>query len=294
MACTRPIRGHRQPNGSIKPSYQRGSTPSVFDAVTFTAQLTVPCRSCTACLLEDARHWAIRICGEASFWANPIFATLTYDDEHCPFELQLDHWQNFAKKWRRDIGKMRFFHAGEYGGETFRPHYHAAIFTDHYFADSKTLKKTKRGDTLWKSAELSALWPHGFINYGELNFNSAGYIARYTLAKKGGPARHEWRNIKQPYVTMSRNPGIGKKWIQKWMKDAYPSDFLIHNGHKVKPPKYYDRILGETNEKLLAHIKQTRLEQAELHADDNTNERLIAKEKVLQAKINTYLQRPLE
>ena len=57
------------------------------------------------------------------------FITLTYDDLHCPEDhsLVLRDIQLFVKTPKK-IGKFRFFHAGEYGAITHRPHYHMCIF----------------------------------------------------------------------------------------------------------------------------------------------------------------------
>lgn len=38
---------------------------------------------------------------------------------------------------------------------------------------------------------------------------------------------------------MSRRPGLGSGWFDRYQSDAFPSDFLVVDGHKVKPPKYY-------------------------------------------------------
>jgi hypothetical protein len=44
--------------------------------------------------------------------------------------LNVAHFQKFMKRLRDRIKplKIRFFHCGEYGDKTRRPHYHALIF----------------------------------------------------------------------------------------------------------------------------------------------------------------------
>ena len=84
---------------------------------------------------------------------------------------------------------------------------------------------------------------------------------------------------------MSRNPGIGKPWIEKWKMDVYPHDYVIVNGRKMKPPKYYDNLF----EKLcswseLSDILEIRKERALEHADNNTDERLAVREEIQQLK----------
>ena len=51
------------------------------------------------------------------------------------------------------------------------------------------------------------------------------------------PDTGEIINLKPEYTTMSRRPGLGKGWFEKYKSDVYPDDFVILNGKKMKPPK---------------------------------------------------------
>ena len=40
---------------------------------------------------------------------------------------------------------------------------------------------------------------------------------------------------------MSRRPGIGKGWFDKFRADVFPWDEVVLNGRRQRAPKYYDR-----------------------------------------------------
>jgi hypothetical protein len=64
--------------------------------------------------------------------------------------------------------KIRFFHCGEYGDKTRRPHYHALIF-GYGFPDKVLFKKQKSGD-LFTSDILTKCWGMGHCLLGDLTF----------------------------------------------------------------------------------------------------------------------------
>lgn len=87
---------------------------------------------------------------------------------------------------------------------------------------------------------------------------------------------------------MSRNPGIGKPWLMKWKEDVYPDDFVIVNGKKMRPPKYYDTLLEENFcWAELCAIKEERERRAQDFLHDNTDERLAVREEVQRLKQKT-------
>lgn len=223
------------------------------------------------------------------------FITLTYNDDNLPHDESVDvrEFQLFMKKLRSHIAprKVRYFHCGEYGENLSRPHYHACLF-GYDFPDKKLIKDGE--NKLYTSPTLSRLWGKGYVTIGDVNFKTAAYVARYVLKKMNGqkkfdhynkynPETGELYSSKRPeYTTMSRRPGIGKQWFDKYKTDVYPSDEIIINGLQVKPPKYYDQQIDEIE---LLHIKNNRLEQALKNASDNTTDRLLVKEKIKQSKL---------
>lgn len=224
------------------------------------------------------------------------FITLTYSDEHVPqdYSVKLVHFQNFMKRLRKaqSPSPVRFFACGEYGDEKFRPHYHALIF-NYDFPDKKIIT-IRRGNPVYRSLQLSKLWPHGSHEIGTLTFKSAAYTARYVMKKVGGNVADDHYTRRSPidgnvyrvaseFCVMSRRPGIGSTWFDKFSSDAFPSDFVIADGRKHKPPRFYLNRLQEDEQ---AKIKRARKAHARDHRADNTKERLAVRERVHAEKLN--------
>jgi hypothetical protein len=240
----------------------------------FAKGFNIPCGQCIGCRLNYSRQWAIRIVHEASMHEENCFITLTFDQANLearsnPMSLDVSEYQRFMKRLRKRFGKnIRFFHCGEYGDQNKRPHYHAIIFGMDF--KDKILFTQRDGNKLYTSAALSELWPYGFSTIGEVTFQSAAYVARYIMKKHKGegaedhytrwcPETGEGTPVDPEYCTMSRKPGIGKTWLEKYKSDVYPHDYVVINGHKVKPPRYYDNLLSEEE---LAELKAKRAEEA--------------------------------
>jgi len=237
---------------------------------------------------------------EASQHKQNSFITLTYRDEDLPENNSLDkrHWQLFMKRLRKKFNhQIRFFHCGEYGDENGRPHYHACLF-NHDFEDKK-LWKIVRGNPLYISEDLAERWGLGFCSVGALTYQSAAYVARYILKKVTGklaPSHYEWTDSKTgevfnripEYATMSK--GIGESWINKFQSDVYPDDFIVINGKKYKPPRYYDQQLEED---ALEAIKEGRTIRAMRKHGENSPARRKVRETVLEARL-AGLKRKME
>jgi len=193
------------------------------------------------------------------------FITLTYDPEHLPAEntLVLRDWQLFAKRVRKAGLPFRFFHCGEYGSRTARPHYHAAIFgIDWSSRPGAQLFSNRGGFPVYTHPQLTELWGHGLAVVGSLTFESAAYVARYITTKITGPlADDHYGNRKPEYTTMSRRPGIGKKWYDRFKSDVYPADEFISRGIPTQPPRYFDRLLELDDPALLERLKVKRADK---------------------------------
>lgn len=265
----------------------------------------VPCGQCIGCRLERSRQWAIRCVHEASLHSRNSFITLTYNNENLPKDgsLQVKDFQKFMKRLRRALDyetssqqfifdpskKLRFFHCGEYGENFGRPHYHACLFNLD-FRDRKYWK-TVNGSKYYVSQTLSELWPFGYSMVGDVTFESAAYVARYITKKVTGKnALHHYNEIdintgevlverRPEYVTMSRRPGIGRGWFDKYTKDVFPDDFVVIRGRKMKPPKYYLSQFEITYPTDHALIKARRKKKGK-ESKDNTVDRLMVREEI--------------
>jgi len=260
--------------------------------------MQVPCGQCIGCRVDKSQDWAARCVHESQSYDENCFITLTYDDENIPqfHELRPEHWQKFMKKLRRSLSpkKLRFFHCGEYGEQTQRPHYHALLFG--WEPKDKVHFKTENGTTLYTSAFLEEKWGNGFVTVGNLTKESAAYVARYTLKKLTGEryfslqsmdfSTGEINELKNVYATMSRRPGIGHDWIKEFTTDVYPDDFIIIEGKQMKTPRFYDKFLERTHQQHYEEIKSERKKRSKLYAADNTPDRLNVREEIAHAKIN--------
>lgn len=253
----------------------------------------VPCGQCIGCRLERSRQWAIRISQEASLYEQNCFITLTYMPKFCPPTLVLRDFQLFMKRLRKKYGNgIRFFHCGEYGDLTGRPHYHAALL-NFDFPDKK-LFKFHNGFKYYLSESLSNIWPFGNHLISDLTYDSAGYIARYVLKKiTGDAAADAYKDKAPPYVTMSRRPGIGTPWIEKYLENVYNHDRVVVKGHECLPPRFYDEVLKENYPEWFDYIKEQR---AARFSDDlnNTLQRLNVREEVTTRKVDFFMPRKLD
>ncbi len=267
--------------------------------------ITLPCGQCIGCRLENSRQWAIRCFHEAALHDQNCFVTLTYDDEHLPAggTLVLRDFQLFMKRLRKEYGSgIRFYACGEYGEKFGRPHYHVCLF--NFDPPDKKLYKVRDHVQLYSSATMDKIWGMGFTVTGDVTFQSAAYVARYIMKKINGPeATPHYETVdlqtgelfqqKPEFTTMSRRPGIGKNWLKKYQADIYDHDFVVMNGKKMRPPRYYDRQFEITNPEDYKIIKGNRLRSAKDHSDDQTPARLKVRETVQAAQIK-QLPRDLE
>ncbi len=295
VPCYRPITAYR--SRLLGKGGKAQITFKPEDGVGFELQL--PCAQCIGCRLEKSRQWAMRCMHEASLYESNCFITLTYGNEHLPKDGSLNkkHFQDFMKRLRARFPetKIRYYHCGEYGTLNRRPHYHALLF-NFDFGD-KTKFSEREGQWLYTSTILDDVWGMGHSTIGDVTFESAAYVARYIMKKITGDAAQEHYTILDPetgelhellpeYATMSRRPGIGRTWLEKFGEETFRDDFVIIRGKRMKPPRYYDLLFEVEDPEEYERLKSQRRKAAYKHADDQTWQRLRTRETVKNRQVS--------
>nr|QJB19228.1 MAG: replication initiator protein [Microvirus sp.] len=300
MSCHKPLEAYRSPSGAIIFNRHLSLTRISFQ---------LPCGRCIGCRMEKARQWGMRCLHEAKMWPSNHYVTLTYGDEFLPpgGTVCVRDVQLFMKRLRKrcqGVGyamvngewsnPIRFFLGAEYGENNGRPHYHALLFNCS-FGDLVPFGRNKRGETLYTSSLLSSLWssdgsPMGHCTVGAVTFDSAVYCAKYALKKVTGDAAYEayqvWDENGELYdrvpefAVMSRRPGIGAPYYEKFGGEVRSLDNVVINGKTVRPPRYYDGKSEIFDAPLLSEHKSDRKRLAVKNKSDNTPERLRVKEKL--------------
>jgi hypothetical protein len=300
MPCYKPIDAWKTPTGQV-----------VFYDSPGVQYMQIPCGRCIGCRMKRAESWAMRCVHEAQLHDENCFITLTYNAENIPPDggLRKKHFVDFMKRLRKHIHprKIKFYMCGEYGDKNNRPHYHALIF-GYNFPDWVLLPhKSPAGHDLYTSPILEKIWGKGFVQVGDVSYESAAYTARYIMKKQTGPKMEEIdpetglkpyervnsftgevHEVLPEYNAMSRGGrdgnGLAADWFDQFARtDCYPKDFVHVNGIKRSMPRYYDERLKKVNPDLHDDIKAHRAHKG-YESPDNTPERLVTREKIASAK----------
>lgn len=267
-------------------------------------RICFPCGHCTGCRLEKSRQWAMRCMHEASMHKESCFVTLTYNEGNLPYgdqeipTLNPIDIEKFWKRLRREYGNgIKYYACGEYGERTNRPHYHACIFGVD-FQDKKLCSLTERGDKTYTSDILDTIWGLGNCVIGDVTFESAAYVARYVMKKQLGKKAEMYKRlgIVPEFARMSRRPGIGAGWYDKYQKEVYPFGFVRARGNKSKPPRYYQKLLERVNPleaEIQSKRRQFEAEKKYWHSQDVGAPKLSAQERVKKSQIKS-LKRSLD
>lgn len=303
MSCYRPLRAHRSLAGEVWIGYDPTRDGRAFE---------VPCGRCIGCKLDRARAWSVRIVHEAKLYDHNLFATFTYCDDELPESRSLEYrdFQLFMKRMRKrirgDVGgpeggyPLRFFCAGEYGGRTGRPHFHAVLFNAR-FGDEVRLSSGRLSSRL-----AEELWSHGAVVLDEVNQATAAYVAGYSLKKvHGARARDFYEDVvnlrtgevsrrRPEFVTMSRRPGIGAWFYRRFHGDLFPEDHAIVDGKRWKVPSYYwNKFRLEGDPAVVEALEEKRYLRAAAQLEESSPERRAVREELAERRQEFFTERGL-
>lgn len=233
--------------------------------------IAVPCGRCIGCRLDYSRQWADRMVLELEHTGKGIFVTLTYNNDNVPqleddfglpvLTLDKTDLQLFFKRLRKRFkGKeIRYYAAGEYGSNTFRPHYHAIIFglCLEDFPDRVLIGKNELGQLHYSSPLFESIWSNGFVVLSDVSWKTCAYVSRYVQKKvfAGTQVITDVLGAEPEFSVMSRRPGIGAKYLEDH-PDLFDYSMLYPKGKPegVRIPKYFMKKLSLIDEERYANI----------------------------------------
>jgi hypothetical protein len=227
---------------------------------------------------------------EAQMHSFSSFVTLTYEDTGP--SLNYSDFQKFIRAFRRGSGvKCRYFVCGEYGDINLRPHFHALVF-GHYFDR----------DSIGYSREVGRYWNHGFNYVGDVSYDSAQYVARYSCDKVTGDRGRshylrvdvrsgEYVQCVPEFGKMSLKPAIGYSWFQKYWREVFGvrDGVVVRGGRTVPAPRYYFDLLQRLPEDAKGEVSDRvvfdRYVRSSRFVEDCTPSRLEVRERCARARM---------
>lgn len=231
----------------------------------------VPCGKCLICRGKLKAQWELRLQYEALEWPTSIFSTFTYNDLELPMLMRVprnkimrlrdirfgvpnnvvgslypDDVTLFLKRLRRAITgyTLRYYLVGEYGTETFRPHYHLHLFSDYPFQKECQWARDLCSDHCFACSRQCLIrfirqeWYYGHVVSYASEPGSISYVTSCHIFGTETP-----EGSLPSYHRMSRMPGIGSHWFSdraRWNYDNKIAAFTYTpQGQKVGTPRYY-------------------------------------------------------
>lgn len=196
---------------------------------------SLPCGKCAFCIKKQIDAWCLRLSHEMEVSSSAHFITLTYNDEHLPQskELEKKHLQAYFKRVRYHNKGLRYFGVGEYGSNFGRPHYHAVVFN---VDDPEILSSAWTRILDKKTGELIEM---GHMSGSKATMGRIRYMVSYMALPQ------DVKHKQPPFRIMSRNPGIGKNYVEKykhWHRARSDSVVYVNEMANAMPRYYKDKI----------------------------------------------------
>lgn len=218
----------------------------------------VPCGRCLECRKLRTNSWYVRLKNEMSESISAIFLTLTYDDPYLPYtngghmSLYYPDLQKFIKRLRKRNDKktdkkLTYFAVGEYGSQTFRPHYHLIIFNISDISD------------------IGKSWVQGHHHIGEVNDKSIFYTLKYVTKRVGEDCERDPSDDRIPEKAL-QSKGIGLNFLTPQMIKYYNDDVsrcvTMLGNKKIGLPRYYrDKIFSDSQKLARQRLLMDHLEK---------------------------------
>lgn len=224
-------------------------------------EIYVKCGHCDTCRRQKQSDWAIKLINESKYHLENSFITLTFDDKiliqgnkygakpnfKYKIEASKEYFTKFIKRLRKKFPdkKITYYHVGEYGERTKRPHHHVLLFGINFNEDRKEAELSKSGKPQYFSQTLEDLWGCGRTRIQDVMPNNIIYIAGYNAKK----LKLNGSTLK-PYQTFSNRSKMSTKWIRK-RPEMILNGYIEDTDHKkYRIPDSYKRELKHECEML--------------------------------------------
>ena len=225
-------------------------------------EVIIKCGKCDTCKREKAQEWAIKLINESKYHKKACFITLTFDNKilldknskavkygaNASFVFNINNSKEYFKKFIKRVRKkfsdksIIFFHIGEYGEKTHRPHHHCILYGINFEEDRFEIEKSKSGKTQYFSKTLAELWACGRCTVQDLNSNNTIYICQYTLKKfKNNELNKKYKSI----MSFSNRSKINIKWVRRNPEEIIKGYIKDNDNKKYRIPKSYLKNLKE-------------------------------------------------
>lgn len=195
-------------------------------------EVTVKCGKCLVCKRRKQMEWSIKLINEAKYHKTACFITLTFDNRilldkqsraskfgaNASFIFNInnskDYFTKFIKRLRKHYKDkaISYFHIGEYGEKTKRPHHHAIIYGIDFSEDRIEMERSKSGKTQYHSQTLYNLWACGRVSIQDLNPHNTAYICQYSLKKfKNNELNKQYKTI----MSFSNRNKMSVRWARR-------------------------------------------------------------------------------
>lgn len=225
--------------------------------------LDVSCGKCNQCKAKKVKEWTFRIEQEIQSSSSALFVTLSYKDSYVPTTklgyntLNYKDISDYIKRLRRRSEKndkytqpIKYFAVGEYGPETYRPHWHLIIFNalapQIIEAWSEHVQPTKSSPSIHISI--------GNVVVELAQTARARYMLNYLQKPQYDNIIEEYPDFdgKREMRHMSNKMGqsyLEKQGIKEHHKNIEHSYVRLENGEKLSLPRYYKDKLYKDYEK---------------------------------------------